>query len=766
MDQIDTLARKEAFADHANNLMVGMTVCFEEGLHMDMELAVGGNISNSRSCHRLILSGASRLLSAALQEHPMDEEISVIIPGVTESELDLLLQYIYTGAVGGSKESRDIVSLLHLLEIPVSFSLSELSGSDSEEMMDEKEEVEVKPSNDATRLQMVLPPSCPIPNPISSLCPTATLSSPAMPSNQIIKTTSEITLEAESFSEFHNSQFSCDHCGITFRREHNFRNHVKSVHPDEANIKTQKLTLLTLGGDQKLEAQISPEKVENPLNIEDCEEVDEEDMVIIEDTTKYQCGVCSEDCLNEEDLKNHFATKHESVIYHDHYKPSRKFKYRCTMCDRFFLTKMQLANHIKKGIHKLFKCKDCSKVLKTQEGLDQHVNAHKCAKNYKCGKCGEEFRWRSEFRRHAESVHGQIITESSICTLCNKSVVIKRMNEHIKHVHGNDKPFQCKVCQKRCTKASELKNHMRSHTGERPFSCDQCGATFSYSHILSRHKKFHAGARKFGCSICNKSFLQRSDLVKHSRVHSGEKPFKCEMCDRAFARVDYLKKHSLLHANPPKFTCSKCGETLNSAETLKRHIKNAHCTNHEETSCLKYLTATPQGDVEIANFEDFAFELPNIEIDGENRLVSDGVLEWNVGTGKEGMSELQAVSLDGGKTLMYVIQNDDGDDNVFNSSETNALLVNSTTTVVQGTAIIQGNAILQTDSSGGHHAIIQADPRAFIQGSVGHGHLVGEAVIEEEVMEDGDNVMDQGSVVLHTDAEGIKDLMVPEVFYV
>jgi len=791
MEQIDS--RKDIGVDHASTLLVGMRQFYEDGLHTDMVLCVDGDSTSSRRCHRLILSSVSRLLKLALEDLPEDEEISVVLPGVTLEQLDLLLKFIYTGSVCVSEESQAILSLLRLLEVPVSFSLSEMSPSDetSDIKQEESPKIDEKPACDTQRLQMFLPPSCPIP--ISSSCPVSILAAPYS-THAKVSSPNQLAPQPGKISDIGpnvNSDlqpasregipFSCDHCGITFRREHNFRNHIKSVHPDESN---EEIKTLTLGGDvgiegsNKIDVKSEETDITDPKYVEigslnKSDDVDAGSMILSEELTKYQCSICNKDFTTEETLSEHFASKHESD--HNDYKPSRKYKYRCTMCDRFFLTKIQLAGHIKKGIHKIFKCKVCSKVLKTQEGLDQHVSAHKCAKNYKCGKCGEEFRWRSEFRRHAEAIHGQIITERSTCSICNKSVVIKRMNEHVRTVHGKDKPLECNICQKKCAKASELKNHMRSHTGERPFSCDQCGATFSYSHILARHKKFHAGARKFGCSLCNKSFLQRSDLVKHTRVHSGEKPFKCDMCDRAFARVDYLKKHSLLHSLPPKFTCSKCGENLTSAESLRRHVK----LNHEESSCLKYLTATPQGDVEIANFEDFAFELPNIEIDGENRLVTDGVLEWNVGASKEGISELQAVSLDGGKTLMYVIQNDDGEETVFNPSETNALLVNSTTTVVQGTAIIQGNAILQTDPAGGHHAIIQADlkdghhaiiqadPRSFMQGTVGQGHLVGEAVIEEEVLEEGNNPMDQGSVVLHTmDAEGIKDLIVPEVFYV
>ena len=53
------------------------------------------------------------------------------------------------------------------------------------------------------------------------------------------------------------------------------------------------------------------------------------------------------------------------------------------------------------------------------------------------------------------------------------------MNEHIKSVHGNEKPFQCKQCIKRFAKPSKLRNHLKTHAGERPFE-----SHFSVSNAL------------------------------------------------------------------------------------------------------------------------------------------------------------------------------------------------------------------------------------------------------------------------------------------
>lgn len=41
--------------------------------------------------------------------------------------------------------------------------------------------------------------------------------------------------------------------------------------------------------------------------------------------------------------------------------------------------------------------------------------------------------------------------------------------------HTGEKPYQCKICQKRFTQKSSLNTHQKGHSGEKPYACDFCG---------------------------------------------------------------------------------------------------------------------------------------------------------------------------------------------------------------------------------------------------------------------------------------------------
>jgi hypothetical protein len=93
--------------------------------------------------------------------------------------------------------------------------------------------------------------------------------------------------------------------------------------------------------------------------------------------------------------------------------------------------------------------------------------------------------------------------ETHFCEVCQtiwQYSKFKFLYHQNSHSARNERPFQCKNCDKKFTRQSGLDGHdERTHTGERPFECETCG----------------------------KCFMLPSSLA-HERTHTKERPYKCE----------------------------------------------------------------------------------------------------------------------------------------------------------------------------------------------------------------------------------------------
>lgn len=94
-----------------------------------------------------------------------------------------------------------------------------------------------------------------------------------------------------------------------------------------------------------------------------------------------------------------------------------------------------------------------------------------------------------------------------------------------RRVQKHPSTFACNLCDKRFTRAYNLRSHLRTHTDERPFVCTVCGKAFARQHDRKRHEALHSGEKKFEC---------RGLLADGATVWG---------CGRKFARADALGRH-------------------------------------------------------------------------------------------------------------------------------------------------------------------------------------------------------------------------------
>ena len=78
------------------------------------------------------------------------------------------------------------------------------------------------------------------------------------------------------------------------------------------------------------------------------------------------------------------------------------------------------------------------------------------------------------------------------------------------------------------------------------YTCPEASCGFSsrkWNHARE-HYKTHSGEKPFQCKLCDKKFSQKGSCINHIRTHNDSFKFKCSYCDSKFADRRYLKKHN------------------------------------------------------------------------------------------------------------------------------------------------------------------------------------------------------------------------------
>ncbi|XP_044518943.1 zinc finger protein 366 [Gracilinanus agilis] len=139
-------------------------------------------------------------------------------------------------------------------------------------------------------------------------------------------------------------------------------------------------------------------------------------------------------------------------------------------------------------------------------------------------------------------------------------------------VGGEQKRWQCPMCEKSYTSKYNLVTHILGHSGIKPHACTRCGKLFKQLSHLHTHMLTHQGTRPHKCQVCHKAFTQTSHLKRHMMQHSDVKPYNCRICGRGFAYPSELKAHESKHESGRENICVECGLDFPTLAQLKRHL--------------------------------------------------------------------------------------------------------------------------------------------------------------------------------------------------
>ena len=240
------------------------------------------------------------------------------------------------------------------------------------------------------------------------------------------------------------------------------------------NLKNELNQLQYLNDDEKCKELVLKHSLPDRIQVLKKKQEREEEN----NQNKNQCQICFESFPQEWDLKFHIARKHNELSN-----------------ARQPLQKISKEINDKHLISKLIQEKKLKVELKFEIAKSTPITEKK--------------------RKHA--VHHQT---SFICSLCNVKVFNKKdLKAHIASVHEDTKRYLCPI--------------------------RNCNSSFPDNKKLNRHiKTIHGGKNNPRCQTFDTQFVKKVDLKNNqATVHDGGKPFRCDLCEEMFATKGNLTLH-------------------------------------------------------------------------------------------------------------------------------------------------------------------------------------------------------------------------------
>ncbi|KAL5022190.1 hypothetical protein ScPMuIL_001345 [Solemya velum] len=309
-------------------------------------------------------------------------------------------------------------------------------------------------------------------------------------------------------------RYSCDLCSKSFTGKESLYHHKRGMHSDDKPYKCEQCGA-SFNFNHSYKLHLLKHSGQRPYTCGECgktyltaNHLKIHTEAVHGNKKNYSCHFCGRLFSYTTSLKMH-------VMSHTGERP-----YQCGQCTQRFINSHSLKYHMEShhSTGERFECDVCGKSYKTAFLMKSHRRRHTAAgTRFMCDVCGRQFMFRSTLDAHSVVHHEE---KNFHCSICNKSFKTHATLYSHMYVHKTDSPFQCAECGKAFKTKERCKAHVRRHTGIKPFECELCSRCFPDKGGLTKHQKtVHCTVKKYVCNVCGKACSRADNLRVHMKIH-------------------------------------------------------------------------------------------------------------------------------------------------------------------------------------------------------------------------------------------------------
>lgn len=161
----------------------------------------------------------------------------------------------------------------------------------------------------------------------------------------------------------------------------------------------------------------------------------------------FKCTMCDRSFTGRGDLGTHMQRVHIGKTH------------KCQYCERTFAVNSDLSLHMRTHTGNNILCELCGKAFRLRSQLKLHVTAiHTKIRAFKCTMCPKDFIKKVDLSDHIKS---HLNIRDKICATCGKGFTSCHSLIRHRQIHAEVKKFACKLCDARFSQFVGLNSHMK-----------------------------------------------------------------------------------------------------------------------------------------------------------------------------------------------------------------------------------------------------------------------------------------------------------------